>query len=573
MSFRPRLEFSDRRIPFVVAATGHRDLLSADIDQLKDSVRSVLVELADSIPSTPLLVLTGLAEGADQLVAQVALEIGIDFAAVIPMPIGLYSEQMSNNGQRELHCLYEKAALKIHLPMEDLSEERLRNSEPLRIERYQRLASFMAARSQALIALWDGLDSELKGGTAEVVSRMLKRFEEPTQSEERTFTKSVYHIVTPRLSNSELPNKFAIRQLWPTDDSTPNHKDDYIAVRDDLDRFNHASAETIADQIVHVAEGLLDEKIQFSLSSFLSRVAAVHRSADRLSLRFGKKRNAFLILILVLALTGIFGLELHSEVFSDLDFLWLVFPLSVSAAAGLFIVAKRLRIENQFLDSRSLAEALRIQFYWGLSGIDEPASKHYLLHHRGSIDWIRAALLNISLFRVEDTGSPGDTEGMKVTLNLWVEAQVSWFSAKAEQQRRTLARLERIANRSLCAVVAFSFLIALSLLLPAPWHGAWQSLVHEHLNGILHLLIAVPSIALGIFKIWVDQAGYDEQARNYSHMANLFAHRANELNQYLDADKLSDARDVIRDLGIQALQENGSWLIMHREHPLKVVGL
>lgn len=106
------------------------------------------------------------------------------------MPLGLYSEQMGHDGQRELHCLYEKAALKIHLPMEDISEEQLRNSEQLRIERYERLASFMAARSQALIALWDGLDSESKGGTAEVVSRRLKRFEEPTQPEEGTFKKA-----------------------------------------------------------------------------------------------------------------------------------------------------------------------------------------------------------------------------------------------------------------------------------------------------------------------------------------------------------------------------------------------
>lgn len=160
----------------------------------------------------------------------------------------------------------------------------------------------------------------------------------------------MYHIVTPRLSPSELPNECAIRQLWPADESTLNHTDDYVAVREDLDRFNYAAEETRADQTVQVAEGLLDEKQQFSLSSFLSRVAAVQGSADLISLSFGKKRNAFLILILILVLSliGTFGLELHSEVLSNLDFLWLIFPLSVSAAVGLFLVVQRLRIENQF---------------------------------------------------------------------------------------------------------------------------------------------------------------------------------------------------------------------------------
>ena len=557
----------------MVAATGHRDLLSADIDHLKNLVRNVLVELADSMPSTPLLVLTGLADGADQLVAQVALENGIDFAAVIPMPLALYSEQMSDDGQRGLRRLYEKAALKIHLPMEDLSEEQLRSSEPLRIERYQTLASFMTAHSQTVIALWDGLDSELKGGTAEVVSRTLRRFEEPTQSEERAVSKSVYHIVTPRRSNSELPNEFEIRQLWPTNESTSNRRDDCAAVRTDLDHFNHAVAEAMEGPNSQIAEGLLDKRHQFSLSAFLHHVAAAHRFADRVSLRFGKKRNLFLVLILALTLIGISGLELHSDVLSHLDYLWLIFPVSVSAAVGLFILAKRLRIENLFLDSRSLAEALRVQFYWGLSGIEEPVSKFYLRHQTQSIDWIRNALINISLFQAEASSTPTNKEGLQATLDLWVQAQASWYSMKGDRQRKTLARLEQIANRSLCIVVIFSFLIALSLLLPAPWHSAWRLLVHEHLNGILHLLIAVPSIALGIFKIWVDQAGYDEQVRNYSHMANMFANGAHELKQCLNAGKILEARNVILDLGIQALQENGSWLIMHREHPLKVVGL
>lgn len=155
-------ESSDRRIPFVIAVTGHRDLRSADVDQLKGRVRQVLNELADSIPSTPLLVLTGLAEGSDQLVAQVALEIGIEIAAIIPMPMGLYSEQMVDSAQRELDDLYEKASLKFNLPLNDVSEEQLRSCATLRDDRYVELASFMAAHSQALIALWDGTETRLR---------------------------------------------------------------------------------------------------------------------------------------------------------------------------------------------------------------------------------------------------------------------------------------------------------------------------------------------------------------------------------------------------------------------------
>ncbi len=50
-------------VPFLVSCTGHRDPLERD--KLTEGVRSVLRELLERIPHTPLRLFTGLAEGAD----------------------------------------------------------------------------------------------------------------------------------------------------------------------------------------------------------------------------------------------------------------------------------------------------------------------------------------------------------------------------------------------------------------------------------------------------------------------------------------------------------------------------
>ena len=55
-------------IPLLVAATGHRDLRAQDLDALREEVRAVFVGMQNRMPNTPLVLLTGLAEGADQLV-------------------------------------------------------------------------------------------------------------------------------------------------------------------------------------------------------------------------------------------------------------------------------------------------------------------------------------------------------------------------------------------------------------------------------------------------------------------------------------------------------------------------
>jgi hypothetical protein len=89
-------------------------------------------------------------------------------------------------------------------------------------------------------------------------------------------------------------------------------------------------------------------------------------------------------------------------------------------------------------------------------------------------------------------------------------------------------------------------------------------------------------VGIGIFKVWLDQAGYDEQARNYRRMSHLFAHRQMKLDAILnpkdnadakslsEQEKVNQAIDVLRVLGTKALEENSIWLILHREHPLNI---
>ncbi|HEY1295491.1 MAG TPA: hypothetical protein VGJ60_20625, partial [Chloroflexota bacterium] len=65
-----------RPVPLLVGVTGHRDLRHADQRYLEGAVRAVLHDLRTRCPSTPLILLSPLAEGADRLVARVALDEG-----------------------------------------------------------------------------------------------------------------------------------------------------------------------------------------------------------------------------------------------------------------------------------------------------------------------------------------------------------------------------------------------------------------------------------------------------------------------------------------------------------------
>ncbi len=60
-------------VPIVLGLVGHRDLRPGDRDVLKQRLNAIFQQFRDAYPHTPLVLLSALAEGADQLAAEAAL--------------------------------------------------------------------------------------------------------------------------------------------------------------------------------------------------------------------------------------------------------------------------------------------------------------------------------------------------------------------------------------------------------------------------------------------------------------------------------------------------------------------
>jgi hypothetical protein len=114
-------------------------------------------------------------------------------------------------------------------------------------------------------------------------------------------------------------------------------------------------------------------------------------------------------------------------------------------------------------------------------------------------------------------------------------------------------------------------------MVPGRWHALapWKSLGPEEQFGsdwvyqALHVALAVPALLAGAYRLWIEQAGYEEQSRDYRSMEREFSIKARELEKHLDA--VAVAQDLLLNLGIEALKENGRWLLLHRERPLEVL--
>src|ERR1022692_4482267 len=168
------------QVSLVVAITGHRDLDPAHTSWYRARIGQIFSDLRQRYPETPLLLMSGLAEGADRIAVRAAIDQGISYIAVLPMPEYLYrTDFVTEASDTEFVELRERASRCLTLPLNsaaDANSEDAAVRENARNAQYQALARFFVQYSQILIAIWDRDRSERKpGGTADVVMMKLRQ--------------------------------------------------------------------------------------------------------------------------------------------------------------------------------------------------------------------------------------------------------------------------------------------------------------------------------------------------------------------------------------------------------------
>lgn len=177
------------QIPCVVGITGHRDLVPEQIPEIKSLVRDIIVSQLEQYPNTPVVVMSPLAEGADTVVAQVALDLRempeyqdrVALYAPLPLELDLYRQDFQGQALDELNrlidCSDECFTIEPHLDWSGADASKLSldvdpNYSTERNVQYSQIGTFVARHSNILVALWDGTDNFKVGGTAQIVKYM-----------------------------------------------------------------------------------------------------------------------------------------------------------------------------------------------------------------------------------------------------------------------------------------------------------------------------------------------------------------------------------------------------------------
>ncbi|WP_030205214.1 hypothetical protein [Streptomyces sp. NRRL S-87] len=136
-----------------IGVTGHRAIPAELTAFVREGLRALL-----GAHEGPLEALSCLAEGADQIFAEVALDCGADLTVVIPS--GDYEQTFTDPGALDgYRRLRARAAQEVRMDHAHSTDEA-----------YYAAGAFIADACDRLVAVWDGRPARGRGGTGDVVA-------------------------------------------------------------------------------------------------------------------------------------------------------------------------------------------------------------------------------------------------------------------------------------------------------------------------------------------------------------------------------------------------------------------
>ncbi|OOG54550.1 hypothetical protein B0E48_14280 [Rhodanobacter sp. C03] len=565
-------------VPLVIGVTSHRNLAAHEVEPLRQHVRDFFAQLKRDFPELPLMVLSALAEGGDQLVAQEALAAGATLTAPLPLSPQAYASDFTDAGRATFAALCQRADV-LQLPLlpgNSLAGIAVHGEE--RDRQYAQSGVFIASHCHILLALWDGRASRLLGGTAQVVRFHLdglmpglieRRQANPVTLDDRDES-LLYHIACSRtdehgLVQPPLPPLQPLQSRWVSQEHTcpgdAGMPDEFLRMFARMRQFN-TDAQNYADYIQADAAGSVDNPADAVNDDLLDGLFA---SADWLAIHFQKR--------VLLAMRGIYILAALMGIafvcYSDLPTDWpyqdnAIYVFIVLFAAGVLLArqARHRDWHRKYVDYRALAEGLRVQHYWHEAGIGTNRSTafahdNFMQKQDIELGWIRHVMRAASVHSFDAAVSE---DGLSRVIAEWIGepgagGQLDYYLRKTEQRIRTHRTTQRLGRSCLWVGIALSVFLAL-----------FHRRLSPDTTTILIALMGTLAIIAAARESYAYRKADKELIKQYRYMRSIFA----TARRKLDAAHTAEGQcDILRALGDASLAEHSEWALMHRERPLE----
>jgi len=558
--------------PLVVGVTSHRNIPAREIEPIRQRVREFLAQLKHDFPALPLVMLSALAEGGDQLVAQEALAIGAHLIAPLPLPRDLYVEDFADSATRaNFEALCARAEV-MQLPLRaGQTRHAVEPPGTARDRQYAQAGVYIVNHCHILLAIWDGKESDRVGGTAQVVRYhlggsmpgLVDRRREARHVLGGGDERLLYHIVCSRdeADGAAATGLQALQALWRTSETAAAAEmgmpPEFRLMFTHMAEFN-AECGKYAAAIKAAAQRHRGTDANATLA-----MDDVFHAADWLALHYQKRVLAAMRATYTLAaLMGIaFALYAHLAEHNYLIYMFLLLFASGAAVVGL---ARHRGWHRKYLDYRALAEFLRVQSYWRHAGIPatgghEFAHDNFLQRQNTELGWIRNVMRAVGLDSRADQAGHGPDALARVIAE-WVgesgkSGQLHYYERKTVERTGLHHVTEMIGSISLWGGIAISVVVAV-----------FAHVFEQETKNTLVMFMATLSIIAAVREAYAYRKADKELMRQYRFMQRIFTSARVALDR---SGNPAEQREILVSLGEAALTEHAEWTLMQREREVE----
>lgn len=523
-------------IPFFVGVIGHRQLRDEEIPRLQQEFDSHIKSLLASLKLTKIIVLTGNAEGADQIPQASRYREFFSICAVLPFAKEEYVKDFPSQNQRVAFDETLNQCDYIVITPNAPTEEILTTA---RDKAYQECARWISDNSNLLIGFWDGREPRGIGGTSDTVSYRTSD----------VYTKTFVHqsesgFLHIKASNGERDFK--------ENCTCAGHKivsTQHAQFLNELDNLN-----SHIEQSEVIRE---DDQLKLYFQQFDS-------SATTLQKRFNR-RTISLFACAFLTLQFAF---IQQQTFS-------LFWLSLSALAMAITITLwwslwRLRIKSAYETLRFVAELLRIQIWWDECGIRVNAFYENVEYHdiRNSTFLLLKNVFLYSKISQSKTGPASTQAERKSPENVdsqWIENQIRYLTG-SKTKVGAIERNRIAAKRGLVfMILSLVFAGTLQVFSTA---SSWLNIIEAGSLGDWALKLVFPfllSIAASV-AAYAKLMGYKEVKILY----DLKLRRLEiALAQLRTLDPKEDSAPIVKSVGSASLTESLRWFQLKGDREIR----
>lgn len=272
--------------------------------------------------------------------------------------------------------------------------------------------------------------------------------------------------------------------------------------------------------------------------------------------------------------------ESYSKLHSHWGFLLAYFLLSITALSFYKGWITKKKWQDNWQDYRAIAEALRVQLYWSMSGLPLAVGDNYLRKQDAELGWIKFALQGPALWATAQALSIRLPDRDAV-MRGWVDDQARWFigrSGKAQLNEAAAKRNDHFAKLaySLGLIAVFGLLLSHALEdfgladLHCVTHTYVATLHAKHVPEALEIFAVTMSAIAAYLTLMTNLRAYEAHARSYWQMGTAFR-RARTIAKSIPPSTDPDDhhahafQSLMREIGRESLAETAEWLMDHRD--------